>query len=498
MKRHLISTIIAAMAGLMAFSSCSKWLEATSTSQISEDKLFSSRSGFHEALIGVYLDLGSSSCYGKDYTWFVNELTAMNYTTDNSATMKALQSHLYTSTAGEPIFKDMWAAGYNVIANANKVLLELDKHRDIITSDVEYNLIKGELLAIRAYVHFDLLRMYGLGRWDGENASKMTVPYVTTYSKEVTPQKSYSETAELLKKDVMEALECLSQDPITGNAPVNFNSALNADSFWSFRERHLNYYAVEALAARIAMWENDFDKAFSYASDVVDKAFDAGLVSWVDANAMIKAVNNDQRDWSFSSEHLFSLEVTDLYSTVRTYMYDSDANMLLSSTSILGALFTEDDPASLEDIRGYSLLLKYNAKGYQNYKFYGSTSFAKEYRNRIPMIKVSEMYLILAECYMKKGQTTECLNCINEISRHRGISDENLYGGGRPSGYFSLNDEFFKETLGEGQSIFFIKRRYAEDHDNIGNVTMINVDFLGKNMYLYPTEETSYGRVQEK
>lgn len=494
MKRYLIIPTIIAACCLCGLSSCDKWLEATSSSQISKDKLFSSRNGFHEALTGVYLDMGSASCYGENCTWYANEITALNYTTDNSSSLVALQKHYYGSTVAMDIFTQIWKSCYNVIANANAILEELDKRRDVITSDYEYNLIRGELLGIRAYVHFDLLRMYGLGRWDNGNEGKMTVPYVTGYSKDVTPQLSYSETVKLLEKDVAEALELLADDPVTGNAPENFESTMNADRYWSYRSRHMNYYAVKALSARINMWKRDFDKAEEDAAEVIDHAFATGLVSWVNADAMVKEISNDLIDWTFSSEHVFSLEITSLYTYVSQFWYSSNPSVNVSLKTE-EALFSQADENFEEDIRGRALLLKYNASGYTSYKFYGSTSFASEYRNRMPMIRISEMYLILAECHCRKAEYEEAFDCLDEIRAHRGYTDpidRNLH----PEPEYLL--EFLRETLGEGQSCFMLKRLLAEGNEAAAGCGAMLEDFAGNTMYPYPTDETTYGRVQEK
>ena len=67
-----IQTLTLAALLILGLSGCEKWLEATSSSQISGEQLFSERAGFHEALSGVYMLMGSGSCYGRNYTWFVN------------------------------------------------------------------------------------------------------------------------------------------------------------------------------------------------------------------------------------------------------------------------------------------------------------------------------------------------------------------------------------------------------------------------------------------
>lgn len=494
MKRYLIIPTILAACCIIGLSSCDGWLEATSSSQISKDKLFSSRSGFHEALTGVYLQMGDQHGYGMQSSWYVNELTAIDYTTDNSAIPLLFQKHYYDSEVAMLYIQSMWQNAYSVIANANAVLEELDKRRDIITSDYEYNLIRGELLGIRAYVHFDLMRMYGLGRWDNGNEGKMTIPYVREYSKDETQQRSYSETAKLLEQDVEEALALLADEPATGNAPENFDETLNADRFWSYRSRHMNYYAVKALSARINMWKRDFDKAAEDASEVISHAFETGLVSWVDADAMVKEISNDRIDWSFSSEHLFSLEITGLYEKVAEFWYGTQEAMIVSQKTE-EALFSQADENFEEDIRGRALLLKYTANGFKNFKFYGSSNYATEYRNRMPMIRISEMYLILAECYCRKNDYDKAFDCLDEIRAHRGFTNS-IDRTRHPEPEYLL--EFIKETLGEGQSFYQLKRLLAEGNEAALNCGALLEGFAENTLYPYPVEEITYGRVQEK
>ena len=115
MKRILKLFII--VLPLVCLQGCQKWLEATSSSQISGEQLFSDRAGFHEALSGVYMLMGSTSCYGRNYTWFVNELTASPLIPQNGNIYQQLQNQKYTNAVSFPYFESMWESGYNVIAS---------------------------------------------------------------------------------------------------------------------------------------------------------------------------------------------------------------------------------------------------------------------------------------------------------------------------------------------------------------------------------------------
>ena len=78
MKRFIkYITVFAILSPML--SSCDEWLEATSNTQFPVDKIFSTRTGFYEALTGVYITMGDNYAYGGSYTWRVNDLTAFPY-----------------------------------------------------------------------------------------------------------------------------------------------------------------------------------------------------------------------------------------------------------------------------------------------------------------------------------------------------------------------------------------------------------------------------------
>ena len=515
MKKIFNKICLIAVAGAFAAAllpSCDKWLEATSSSQIPDSKLFSTRSGFHEALTGVYLDMGAMNAYGGLYTWLLNDLISCPYVVQTSEFYRAFQQHRFTTDVADPYIEDMWLAGYNIIANANKTLYELENRRDVVTDETEYRLIRGELLAIRAYVHFDLMRMFGLESWTGENATCMAVPYQTAYSSAPPEQHTYAATAELLLQDVTEALSLLEVDPVRGETPSGFNETVNTDGYWTDRQKHLNYYAAEALAARICLWNTSYSEAARYAADVVDGAFSNGLVRWIDADALVKESNYDKRDWTFSCEHLFSLEVTNLYDNLKPYVFagtissSSDGLFLLAESVnqiFLDYPFYGVVPGS-EDIRGPACLLSYTANGYVCNKFYSSTGYDRAYRSRMPMIRLSEMYYILAENALRTFDDAGAIRYLDEVRTHRGITSsvgdildptsQDVWN--RELLQQELFNEYLRECLGEGQFLYCVKRLHAWGMSHfLSPITLLPVSRLE---YPYPTAEITYGRIQDK
>ena len=485
---------------LASLQSCNKWLEATSSTQVSDITLFSSRSGFQDALCGVYISMGSEYEYGEMWTWYVNDLAYGPYAQQSSPLLTAIQNHDWNSNYVTPLTEGMWRAGYFSIANANKVLYELDEKPDIVSDRIERNLMKGELLALRAYIHFDLMRMFGLAQLKEADLDKYTVPYATSYDKEPAPQKTYRETLTLLEKDLDEAILLLEEDPVRGNASAEFMANANADGFWDARDKRMNYFAAKALKARVLLFRGEPDAAAAQAREVIDETAAAGVVKWVDAEAMTKATSNDVVDWTFSSEQLFALEVSGLQSLTDAMLFNTlttGASSIIVDKNISDiTIFNPVIISASEDIRGPALMYKFYGNQYRPYKYYNNSSYAPEYRNRVPMVKISEMYLIIAEAAAEKGDDAKVKEVLSEIRSHRGIQDVESSFFGFSLGMDTVFLEYVKEFIGESIG-YYAARRMMPKMKMLINMHPDWLPRLWVTPYPYPTDELSYGRHQD-
>ena len=491
---------------LAVLQSCNKWLEATSSTQVSDATLFSSRSGFQDALCGVYISMGEETEYGAMWSWFVNELAYGPYAQQFSPLFTAIQNHEWEGTYVNQLIAGMWQAGYYSIANINKVLFELDAKPDVVSDRTEWNLMKGELLALRAYIHFDLMRMFGLAQLKEGDYEKYTVPYVTTYDKEPTPQRTYSETLALLEGDLNAAIELLADDPVRGNASDAWMANANADGFWDARDKRMNYFAAKALKARVLLFRFDLDAAAAAAQAVIDEATAAGAYQWIDADAMTKATSNDEIDWTFSSEQLFSLEVTGLQSLTDLYIFNAlgsgSSSVLVDKNVSDLSLYNTATISAAEDIRGPALMLKFFANQYRSYKYYNNSSYYAGYRNRVPMIKISEMYMIIAEVAAEKKDQETVFAALSEVRSHRGIQDPSPVNA--DPNFVSTNYmlsgvlmEYVREFQGESAGYYAARRIPGKTQYWVN----IDMDWLARiqtlTPYPYPTDEISYGRHQD-
>lgn len=223
MKKQIITIVLLLAGAVCSLSSCESWLDATSDSEIQAEDQFKNTEGFRQALIGCYLGMTDETLYGKDLSWLVPELLGQQFEpyTNGSGTTREynLQNYNYGATTVKGFIDDSWAKAYNVIVNANEALYYIDENRGVL-NDTDYGVIKGELLAVRAYLHLDLARLFGYGNWGARKAeidARNAVPYVTTVSKNATAQVSMSDFFGLLIRDLDEAARLLkAEDPIAG------------------------------------------------------------------------------------------------------------------------------------------------------------------------------------------------------------------------------------------------------------------------------------------
>ena len=138
----------------------------------------------------------------------------------------------------------------------------------------------------------------------------------------------------------------------------------------------------------------------------------------------------------------------------------------------------------------------FNASGLEN-DFRSSwlmvTSSGKEYvltkynnMNYIPMFKLSELYLIAAEC----AEDEDAYGDLNKLRNHRGLSsiehtkDIESY----------IYQEYRREFLGEGQLFFYYKRKL---YDSVGAEDKVGIEDL-KAVYNLPipTSEIDFGNIK--
>lgn len=448
--KKIIYTMIIACTTL--FASCDSWLEVKPYDQIAEGELQKSEEGYQKMLNGIYIDLNSDALYGQTLSVEMIEVMGGAYTigTDNSVwgNYKDLSSYQYNTEYWRNRLDQTWNKAYALILNCNKILETIDGNKNLFT-DGSYYIIKGEALALRAMLHFDMLRLFGPVY--SKDSDKKAIPYYTKQTNSPEPILTAQEVMEKITTDYEDALNYLANDPVKTEGTMMSSTEDGSSNFLRYRALRLNYYAVEALMARAYLYMGNKTEAFKYATDVI-KTADQNIFPFVDKNLVIGSPADPDR--IFSSEVLFALTNTsrskihkNFYDPSRlpNYVFRMDDN-LMSNIVYGGAATTggyQDD---------YRYRANWIATGSNRYfyKYSDMVANGSIQNTMIPMVRLGEMFLIAAES--QSGDLKAGVQYVNALRRNRGVANLTTL---TPD---LLKYEYIRELYGEGQLFFLYKR----------------------------------------
>lgn len=441
MKKHYFKLLL--LSAMLNYS-CSKYLDVQPKSSIGEEQMFASEIGFEQALVGVYSQLGKQELYGDRLSLGLVSALAQNYTqTGSSAPYIQTSKYNYQSDEVRKYLLQVWSSGYNAIAGLNKIIDKTETNRDVL-SENSYSLIRGEALALRAYIHFDLFRLFGPIYQDEKEAKAL--PYETQVDAFANIPSSSTVYCEKVLADVAEAARLLKDsEPL-----LIVNGDLNK------RRIKMNYYAIKGLEARVNMYIGEKAGAFAAAQEVVDGAkFPFVVNSTVNANASAK-------DRLFVPELVFSLRSTNILTWTENYFkfFRSSSNALTRSIGNINTIYE----STTTDIRRLYLFeqdqnILFPSKFWQTYTPTVDEGLTSPRRKDqlIPMIRISEMYYIMAEAAATPEEGVIHLNkvrfarALNKLPEGQPITAAFLDA--------EIRKEYYKEFYGEGQYFFYLKRK---------------------------------------
>lgn len=449
MKKILYTMILACCTLL---TSCDDWLEVKPYDKISEGELLKSEEGYQKMLNGIYIDLNSEALYGKTLTVEMIEVMGGAYTigTDNSVwgNYKDLSSYKYATEYWRGRLDQTWNKAYALILNCNKILETIDENQHLFTGG-SYYVVKGEALALRAMLHFDMLRLFGPVY--SKDSDKKAIPYYTKQTNTPEPILTAEEVAGQVAADLEDARTLLANDPVKTEGTLMSGAQDGTSNFMRYRALRLNYYAVEALLARVCLYMGDKKDAFKYASDVI-KTADNGIFPFVDKSLVTGSPADLDR--IFSSEVLFALTNTSR-GTIHKNFYDPSRlpnyvfymdNSLMSNIVFGGATTTggyQDD---------YRYRANWIATGSNRYfyKYSDMVANGSIQNTMIPMLRLGEMFLIAAES--QSNDLAKGVQYVNALRRNRGVANLQTL---TPD---LLKYEYIRELYGEGQLFYLYKR----------------------------------------
>ena len=473
MKKILILTPVISL--LFFFTSCSNWLDVPPKTSINEEDLYAHEYGFKDVLTGFYLKLGDPSLYGKQFTYNFMEFLAQRY--ENKM---IIDNELYNySGSYKTIVENYYSMIYKVIANINNFLYYIDANRDVIKTPDYYEVMKGEALGLRGFLHFELLRLFG--PIYSQSPETKCLAYRTRLDAEATPLLPASQFIDLVIADLHEAEKLLEE-----HDPKEFSSDYGneiRDPFMVYRQTRMNIYAVYAILARAYLYKGDADsksRAYNYASDVINSGY------------FSLAGSNSNR--ILFQEHIFNLYIDELDKIVDEDFKNISSSNMSEKPETLDKLYEFENGGatdfrlnnnSFELVNTVKVSRKFDQQGYDDPLRSGG-------KNSMPLIRLPEMYLIVAESYLRGANIdlTEAVSYLKTLRENRSNYID-ISGYTRDELLTCLMNEYRREFLCEGVSFFYFKRIGAAD---IPNSTIVMSD--EKYLWPYPAIEREMGRVQ--
>ena len=201
--RYIVYLLVA----LFATTSCEDFLNIIPEGQAKRDELLETSEGIEEAMYGVYAQLRSNTLYGQELHFQTLEVMAHNLYCDGNTSITALGKFEYDNTSVKSIFESIWTAMYKNISNANSVL---DAPLVANAKEFPYTVYRGEALGLRAFMHFDLVRLFAEQYTQNPNAAG--IPYATEFSLKTPEFESLKANYEHILADLHEADSLLADE----------------------------------------------------------------------------------------------------------------------------------------------------------------------------------------------------------------------------------------------------------------------------------------------
>ena len=413
--------------GTMAFTavSCSDgWLDVEPTTAVETDKSINILSDVDVMLNGIYTTMQHAYAYSGRLVYYGDACgdDMMAY----SSTKRTGNYYTFNFTK-DTAPSAVWSYRYEMIGLCNIILEKID-NVDTKEEDLR-DYYKGQALALRGMLLFDLTKFYGYP-YKKDNGASLGVPVVVSpLDKEAKPKRNT-------------VAECYAQVIADLKAAV---AAMDNDEGKAFHKGHISLFGAQTLLSRVYLYHGDDAEALAMAEKAIKGAEAKGYKLWTNAE-YATAWANDASNGT-KGEVLFEIVNTTDDSPGKESLgrlHSPSGYKDICLTSSFYALLNED-PA---DVR--LQLLEYSSK----------RAFVKKYQPQdgedimdanIPLIRLSEAYLNAAEAAVKTGDNVSAAKYLNAIVSR--ANPDNSVDGSTVS-LSRVMTERRKELVGEGHRFF--------------------------------------------
>lgn len=411
--------------GMTTLYSCNK-LDLKPSDTIDPEKAYRNLDDIDMAIKGAYA--------GMTYTLIGNSVVVSDeaiYPLEN--TVGNVSAYRWQYTASSSSVASAFGEYYVVIDRANRALAGLEKLAQVDTDKKKH--YQGELLAIRAFAHVELLRAYAAGY----DPSALGIPYMLKSEIGHPQRNTVAEVFNLAQKDINDALGLIGDE----QAIYRFSKT-----------------GLYALQARAALYAKDWSLAIAAASKVIAAKPLAERTSfskiWTDetSNEVVFSLHRTAADLPKDDDSPAEGPIGAMF-----FRQDGEIALYTPSNKLI-ALFDKN-----RDIRFSSYILDdpNRGAGKQQYLI-GKYLGRKDNDSTVGLVDVKlfrtgEMYLIRAEANAEANKLNDANNDLNSLRKARILGYQNQTIASKDELIEAILVERYKELAFEGHRFFDLKRR---------------------------------------
>jgi len=436
---------------VLAGTSCKDALDVQPKQSIAADNALTDFASVNAISVSLYSRASSFLYYGQRML-IAPDVLADNYTTTANPGGRYVQERLNAPNAH---LNDLWNILYPAINEANFIITNVDR---VIAVQAEKDALKGQAFFMRALFYHDMVRVYAyepgfaVNGWN-EGVVLRTLPTDDVSKADFKPRSSVADVYILIENDLKQATTLLP------------NTVSGANVFRASKG------AAFALLSRVYLYQRKWAEAEQAATDAIaNKQSSTNLASAANYIASFASVPN--------GEAMFELDYrTENFSTVDGI--NNSMNSLTQKTigGVFSVIATTELLNSFEagDVRGtaFNQTLDGGATVSFSLKF---PAHKGNFFNNIPVIRLSEVYLIRAEARAQQNKTALAQGDLSTIRTRRGLAAVPSSTVGTPLMDLVFNERRVELNL-EGHRFFDFKRRGLNILKPAGVPTLPYTDF---------------------
>ncbi|WP_346318767.1 RagB/SusD family nutrient uptake outer membrane protein [Chitinophaga sp. YIM B06452] len=419
MKKYLLYITVITFAA----TACNKQLDLRPSDYIDPKGAYQSVEDVNQGLLGAYSALNYYSSIR-----YTSLITDENMLPSENSTGSGFATHRWQYDGS--FLHDAWKDNYIAIDRLNRALSASYR---VAVKPSEHEALaqyRGELLALRAYCHLELVRNFA----EKYEPAAMGVPYMDSSFIGKPARLSFAETMGRINEDLAAA---------KGMIPAGFDD-----------RTRINKAAVAALQARVALYEKNWDNAITYATEAIGALPLANRTQfpqiWKDNSTAevfwkLKRVTGDEEIGNFYTQAGF----LDNPAGRRLYYAASYklTNLFDKTNDIRFSSYIKIDAGRQAAGNVPNAVVKYIAAN------------AASNLVDIKLLRTGEMYLIRAEAYAEKDQPGLAANDLNSLraARIAGYTPQTF--ADKAAIIAAVYNERFKELAFEGHRHFDLRRR---------------------------------------